>query len=66
VEKVVGSGQDVHHKRLSALPETASSDSYHKMLKEQFKGVVGTPKWAALKEGPAEEEDFSTKVLRVG
>ena len=57
--------QDGRIKRMTALPDTANSDSYQKMLKEQFKGVFGTPLWAKLDEKVDEADEFVNKVLRV-
>lgn len=65
MDKVISTSQDGRLKRMTALPDTASSDSYHKMLKEQFKGVFGTPQWAKIDERVDEADDFINKVLRV-
>ncbi|XP_059488515.1 U3 small nucleolar RNA-associated protein 18 homolog [Neocloeon triangulifer] len=63
VDQVVSDVRIDHVVRKTALPESATSDRYSKMLEEKFKAVVGTPKWAVLQE-QTDDNDFAAKVLR--
>ncbi|CAB3369412.1 Hypothetical predicted protein [Cloeon dipterum] len=65
VDDVVSNGtENPSLRRKSSLPLTSKTDRYDKMLAENFRAIVGTPKWAKLKESTGEEEEFGSKVLR--